>query len=429
MLDVGQQSQQSPEGEIRLPAAGADPSPSERFTAVRGLTEALAAPLSPEDQVIQSMPDASPTKWHRAHTTWFFETFLLEATANDYEVYDETFRYLFNSYYEAIGPRHRRDQRGLISRPGTAEVGAYRAHVDQAMRHLIASGTGPPDLLELGVRHEQQHQELLLMDALHALSCNPTAPSYRCAPLSSSTSPEVGWLDHPGGLTEVGHEGDGFCFDNELPRHRTYVEPFSLARTPVTCQQWVDFIDDGGYHRAELWLSEGWAVCQQEGWEAPLYWSRSDDGRWQEFTLHGVIDLDPHSPVSHVSFLEAEAYARWTGHRLPTESEWEIAAREVWPATRKGKDLATAVLLPRVSADHGFGQVWEWTASPYVGYPGFRAAPGAVGEYNGKFMCNQQVLRGGACVTPPGHATVTYRNFFPPTARWAFSGVRIARDV
>ena len=378
------------------------------------------------------MPDASPTKWHRAHTTWFFETFLLSPMLAGYQPYDESFRYLFNSYYEAVGPRHSRDQRGLISRPGVAEVADYRAHVDAAMVRLIEGGGDDrydSALLELGLHHEQQHQELLLMDILHALSCNPTNPVYRAAAITPSVAPDGGWLDHPGGLTEIGHQGDGFSFDNELPRHRTYLEPFSLAASPVTCEQWIDFIDDGGYSRPELWLSEGWAVCQQQGWQAPLYWSRDDDGEWREFTLHGTREIDPHAPVAHVSFVEADAYARWTGKRLPTETEWESAAREVFETAPPRPSLDAGPLVPRGSGSHDLGQVWEWTASPYVGYPGFRTVPGAVGEYNGKFMCNQQVLRGGACVTPPGHARVTYRNFFPSAARWAFSGVRIARDV
>jgi ergothioneine biosynthesis protein EgtB len=406
-----------------------------RFMEVRGLTELLAAPLSAEDQTVQSMPDTSPTKWHRAHTTWFFETFLLGPHLPGYRCFHPQFGYLFNSYYEALGVRHPRPQRGLLSRPGIAEIGAYRRHVDAAMLDLIGTRLTPEvgELAELGVQHEQQHQELLLMDIKHVLSMNPLAPAYRPSRTASGAGTAAGsgptWTAHPGGLVDIGHAGGGFAFDNETPRHRVYLQPFALADLPVSCGQWEAFIDDGGYRRPELWLSEGWATVQAERWEAPLYWS-TEAGRHRVFTLAGTKWLSPDEPVCHISYFEADAYARWSGARLPTEAEWESMAPS---SPGSGRFLDLDVLHPQpAAAGIGpralFGDVWEWTASAYQPYPRFKPAPGAVGEYNGKFMVNQQVLRGGCCATPPGHARLTYRNFFPAAARWPFAGVRLAQD-
>jgi ergothioneine biosynthesis protein EgtB len=399
---------------------------AKEYLTVRELTDVLAAPLSPEDQTVQSMPDVSPTKWHRAHVTWFFETFVLGPHAAGYEPFHPAFGYLFNSYYETVGERHPRPDRGLVTRPGAAEVGEYRAHVDEAMAELLDRPLPPEvaDLVELGLHHEQQHQELLLMDIQHVLSINPMAPAYRAVdvgPLRDRRPLE--WVEHPGGLVDVGAvEGDGFTFDNEHPRHREWLEPFELADRPVTNGEFQEFVDDGGYRRPDLWLSDGWSWVQARDAEAPLYWR---DGT--EFTLAGEVPRDPARPVVHVSYYEADAFARWAGARLPTEGEWEAVAcnrQEV------GRHLDLDRLLPDVGppGDLGlFGDVWEWTASAYLPYPGFQPAAGAVGEYNGKFMSGQHVLRGGACVTPEGHTRRTYRNFFPPGAQWAYSGVRLAR--
>jgi len=395
---------------------------------VRDWTEALAAPLTAEDQTVQSMPDVSPTKWHRAHTTWFFETFLLRPLSPGYRAYDERYAYLFNSYYEAVGPRFARHQRGLISRPGVEEVAAYRGHVDAEMTDLLQCGF--PALAEplvvLGLHHEQQHQELLLMDIKNVLSVNPLRPAYRpSVPSAQASAGPGGWTGHPGGVLAVGHDGGGFCFDNETPRHEVLLRPFELADRLVTAAEWLAFIDDGGYLRPELWMSEGWALATSQDWQAPLYWERADD-RWSVFTLRGLEPLEGAVPVVHVSWFEADAYARWAGARLPLEAEFEVVAPSppacLWPAPYE-----PAAASPEDPGQF-YGQVWQWTASPYTPYPGFRPAPGAVGEYNGKFMVNQQVLRGSSCATPPGHARRTYRNFFPPAARWAFSGLRLARD-
>ncbi|HTT78783.1 MAG TPA: ergothioneine biosynthesis protein EgtB [Stellaceae bacterium] len=414
----------------------------ERLLAVRRDSERLAAGLAAEDQAIQSMPDVSPTKWHLAHTTWFFETFLLAPFDPAYRAFDPAFAYLFNSYYEAAGPRHPRAQRGVLSRPTVEEVAAYRDHVSVAMLRLIedagaATWREAAPLVELGLHHEQQHQELILMDIKHVFSMNPLLPAYqppRRPASSPAAAPRRGWIDFAGGLVEIGHQGAGFAFDNEGPRHKVWVEPFRLATHPVTCGDFLDFIADGGYARADLWLSDGWATVQQQGWQAPLYWRRAE-GEWRLFTLSGDKPVAPAEPVCHVSFYEADAFARWAGHRLPTEAEWEIAAegqtlagnladRGLYhPSADAGEDTGAPLLFQMI------GDVWEWTASPYVAYPRFRAAAGAIGEYNGKFMSNQMVLRGGAAVTPAGHLRITYRNFFPPAARWAFSGLRLAEDI
>lgn len=407
------------------PATTSASSLADRFLFVRERTEALAAPLSPEDQTVQSMPDVSPTKWHRAHTSWFFETFLLSNRAG-YTPFHDGYEYLFNSYYEGVGPRHPRAERGLISRPGADEVGRYRRHVDEAVVALIGSGEPPGDLLTLGLHHEQQHQELLLMDIKHVLSSNPLRPAYSDVPLASCAQPTQAWFEHPGGIGEIGHSGSGFAFDNESPRHRVLLEPFALSAWPVTNGDWLAFIDDGGYRRPELWLSDGWMTVQAEGWSAPLYWF-ADETEWKQFTLAGARTVVSEEPVCHISFYEADAFARWAGCRLPTEAEWEIAIEATHShGQAEGLHPAGAATGRPIEA---IGQVWEWTASPYVAYPGFRPAPGAVGEYNGKFMVNQHVLRGGSCVTPSGHSRVSYRNFFPPAARWVFSGLRLARNL
>jgi ergothioneine biosynthesis protein EgtB len=380
----------------------------DRFRSVRSLTEQLAAPLSAEDQTVQSMPDASPTKWHLAHTTWFFETFVLRPQVRGYRAFDPAYEYLFNSYYEAVGPRHPRPQRGMITRPGVDEVLAYRRHVSEAMIGFLCSGDGAyDDIIELGLHHEQQHQELILMDAKHLLSLNPLRPAYRAA--ATATLADAGpmrWIEFEGGLVETGHDGEGFAFDNERPRHRAWLDAFALAMRPVNCGEYLAFVEDDGYRRPELWLSAGWECVNQRGWEAPLYWERRD-GAWMVFTLSGLQPIDPSRPVCHVSYFEAAAFAKWMGRRLPREAEWELGA----------------------SAVQGAGEVWEWTQSPYVAYPGYREPAGAIGEYNGKFMANQMVLRGGCLATPRGHARPTYRNFFPPDARWMFGGIRLAEDL
>ncbi|MEY2433099.1 MAG: hypothetical protein QOC92_2824 [Acidimicrobiaceae bacterium] len=401
----------------------------ERYLSVRAATEALAAPLSPEDQTVQSMPDVSPTKWHRAHTTWFFETFVLGAHQADYERFHPDYAFLFNSYYEGVGARFPRARRGHVSRPGAGEIAAYRTYVDEAMASTLDRDLDgrAVALIDLGLNHEQQHQELLLMDIKHVLAQSPLESPYLSAPVRvAQPSPPLQWISLPGGIAEVGHDGTGFAFDNESPRHRVALQPFAVADRPVTAGDWVAFIDDGGYRRAELWLSDGWAAVQTEAWEAPLYWA-SIDGDWTSFTLAGRRSIDPAEPVCHISYYEADAFARWADARLPTEAEWETWAR------RAGVQVANQfvdrpALHPRHTQPSVYGEVWEWTASAYLPYPGFRPAAGAVGEYNGKFMVNQHVLRGGCCATPAGHARTTYRNFFPPSARWPFTGARLARD-
>lgn len=412
---------------------------AERFCQIRALTTALVAPLAAEDCVVQSMPDASPAKWHLAHTTWFFEQFLLVPHLPGYRLFHDRFAYLFNSYYESVGPRHLRPERGMLTRPTLEEVRAYREHVDEGMARLFGRGMPPvaADVVELGLQHEQQHQELLLMDVKHLLSCNPLLPAYRgmTADRTAAGNPERNeFRAYPEGIYEIGFgEGssgfaDGaFCFDNETPRHREFLQPFALARCLVTNAEYLDFIRDRGYERPELWLSDGWAAVQQQGWNRPLYWFESLDA---EFTLTGLRELAPRTPVSHVSFYEADAFARWANSRLPTESEWEVAAsREEVTGNFMDDDHLHPV------AAHGgnamqqlFGDLWEWTRSPYSPYPGFKPLAGALGEYNGKFMANQFVLRGGSCATPASHVRVTYRNFFYPHTRWHFSGIRLAMD-
>ncbi|MGE0717377.1 MAG: ergothioneine biosynthesis protein EgtB [Alphaproteobacteria bacterium] len=399
----------------------------ERYFAVRADTERLTAPLSPEDQQIQSMPDASPAKWHRAHTTWFFETFVLMPSGAGYRPFDPAYGYLFNSYYEAVGPRHPRPARGMLTRPSAAEITCYRAHVDDWMaRFLPDADQAARDLVELGLQHEQQHQELILTDIKHALSLNPLRPAYDPHPSASAETAACGpSIEVEGGIHAIGHDGRGFAFDNEGPLHEVLLRPFRIAPRPVTVGEYLAFIADGGYRRPELWLSEGWATVQAQGWQAPGYWRHDEAGGWTAFTLHGDRPLAADEPVAHVSLFEAAAYAEWAGKRLPTEFEWEVAARcHGHPAAAE-----PARFHPRAHAD-GFRQdVWEWTASAYLPYPGFRAAPGAVGEYNGKFMSSQMVLRGRSCATAPGHERPTYRNFFPPGARWQFSGFRLAEDA
>ncbi|WP_419924131.1 ergothioneine biosynthesis protein EgtB [Candidatus Poriferisocius sp.] len=409
------------------------------YQAVRSYSDALAAPLSNEDQCIQSMPDASPAKWHRAHVTWFFETFLLKPRLGGYREFHPAFGYLFNSYYEAVGQRHPRPERGNLSRPSCEEVAAYRVHVDEAMAELLA---GSPDdatagLAALGLHHEQQHQELLLMDIKHVLSSNRALwPAYRDLPaasggLSGNGQPSPGWEGFDGGEAWLGHEGGGFAFDNESPRHRVILPPYQLADRLATCGQWLEFMADGGYDTPTLWLSDGWHQRLEHRWEAPSYWDLHPDEGWRVFTLHGLQPLLPDEPVCHLSYYEADAFARWAGARLPTEAEWEHAASGRNPGGNLGDQGRWHPAPAPAAAGLGqlFGDVWEWTSSAYGPYPGFNPAPGAVGEYNGKFMVNQFVLRGGACVTPPGHIRATYRNFFHPHTRWHFSGVRLARDA
>jgi ergothioneine biosynthesis protein EgtB len=392
---------------------------ADRFRGVRMASQRIAAPLSPEDCAIQSMPDVSPTRWHLGHTTWFFETFVLASTAG-YEPFSRDFQYLFNSYYNAVGEQFPRARRGLLSRPGLADVMKYRAHVDRHMLKLLERGVGPSTgaVTELGLNHEQQHQELMLTDIKHVLSCNPLDPVYQARPQPPPVrhSEPLEWRHYAGGIYWIGHEGPDFAYDNESPRHRQLLETFSLASRLVTCGEYLDFIADGGYLRPELWLSLGWQFMREQGWNAPLYW-RVDDGEWTLFTLAGRAPLAREEPVCHISYFEADAFARWAGARLPTEAEWEIAAVDA-VAVDNVDELPLAQM---------FGERWQWTASSYAAYPGYQPPAGALGEYNGKFMCNQYVLRGGSCATPASHIRATYRNFFPPDARWQFSGIRLAR--
>lgn len=427
-----------------MPVSSSDPpTPRDdlltRYRAVRGLSGALAAPLAPEDMVIQSMPDTSPTKWHLAHITWFFETFLLKAYQADYAPVNPAYATLFNSYYETLAPYFHRPDRGMLSRPTVAEVLAYRAEIDRRMEGFIESASEnawreAAPLVVLGLHHEQQHQELLLTDIKHVLSRNPMRPAYRedlPRPETHDVEP-MEWRAFDGGVREIGHDAGGFAYDNEGPRHKVYLNPFRIASRPVTGGEFVDFVEDGGYKRAEFWLSNGWATVKDKGWSAPFYWCCHPDGAWTEFTLGGERPLDRTAPVSHLSFYEADAYARWAGKRLPTEAEWEIAAEGV---AVEGNLLERGLLQPASAKANGhllaqlYGDVWEWTASPYAPYPGYRPAAGAIGEYNGKFMCEQMTLRGGSCMTPPGHVRATYRNFFPCAAQWQVTGLRLAEDA
>jgi ergothioneine biosynthesis protein EgtB len=409
---------------------------AETFREVRAATERLAAPLSPEDCQAQSMDDASPTKWHLAHTTWFFETFVLEPAAPGYRLFDPDFRVLFNSYYQSVGAQHPRPQRGLLTRPGLERVRDYRRHVDTQLASLLEGNALAPDrsaIVEIGLHHEQQHQELILTDVKHLLAANPTNPVYRegLAP-GRGEALRASWASYSGGIERIGHDGAGFAFDNEGPRHRVAVEPYQISTRLVTVAEYRAFMDDGGYTTPTLWLSDGWTAIQQRGWRAPLYW-RESDGEWLEFTLSGLRAPHPDTPICHVSYYEADAFARWAGARLPSEAEWELAAGQ---SLKEGNFLESGLLHPRpyAGAHPGdqpaqlFGDVWEWTQSAYSPYPGYRPAAGALGEYNGKFMSGQMVLRGGSCATPRSHIRATYRNFFPPETRWQFSGIRLARD-
>ncbi|MDJ0932977.1 ergothioneine biosynthesis protein EgtB [Breoghania sp.] len=402
------------------------------YARVRSDTEALSAPLSAEDQTLQSMPNASSTKWHRAHTTWLFETFVLKPHLPGYEVFDDIFSYVFNSYYEAVGPRHPRSSRGLLSRPGIAAVTDYRAHVDHAMHTLMKSCDRKiADLVIMGLHQEQQNQELLLTDIKHAFSLSPIDPV--CAQSDMSRAPAhplapISWQPLEAGIHEIGwRENEGevflFCFDNELLRHEALIRDIAIADRPVSNGEFMKFIEDGGYRCHNLWLSEGWATVNREGWEAPAYWRRDDDG-WSSYTLFGRQNIDPNEPVCHVSYFEVAAYAQRAGHRLPSEFEWELAAATLSPGTPLPEGPRPTRLRPGMRQE-----VWEWTMSPYSPYPGYRAPEGVIGEYNGKFMVNQMVLRGRSCATPTAHDRISYRNFFPTDARWQFSGFRLATDL
>ncbi len=402
---------------------------TDRFLDARAMTDVLAYRLSAEDQTPQSMPDARPTKWHRAHTTWFFEEFLLRPDPR-YTECDPSYRYLFDSYYEGVGPRHPRPNRGLVTRPGIADIAHYREYVQDALVRVLDAeelDTAAQDLVELGCNHEQQHQELLLMDIKHLLSTHPFAPVYVERAVDDLSPPLAQrWRAVPAGIVEIGHDGVGFGYDNEGPRHQVLLEDFEIAERSVTVSDWLEFMHDGGYRRAELWLSDGWARVQADGWDAPGYWDEHG-GAWTALTLSGRRPVVPAEPVCHVSFYEADAYARWAGARLPTEFEWETAARQR-PHLR-GRLLDPARVHPGRAGSAMVGDVWEWTSSAYLPYPGFSPAHGAVGEYNGMFMGDQHVLRGASAATPPGHERLSYRNFFPASARWAFSGLRLARSV
>jgi ergothioneine biosynthesis protein EgtB len=413
-----------------------------RYLNVRNASVALAGPLSAEDCTAQSMPDASPVKWHLAHTTWFFETFILErVNGTRHQPFQPAFRVLFNSYYNAIGAKHPRPERGLLTRPGLGDVLSYRRHVDAAMADLLARPERLPadmhDLVELGLHHEQQHQELILTDVKHLLSCNPLLPAYEPTwPLMKIAARTPAWVRLSGGIHEIGFSGSGFAFDNEGPRHRTLLRDFEMAAYPVSNGEYLEFMADGGYTRPEFWLSMGWDFLNAHNVRAPAYWQFRDN-EWRAFTLHGLMPVDANTPVTHISYFEADAYARWAGARLPTEAEWEVFAFNAADSIDEGNFVETRMLhpvpprKPRSSprAQQVFGDVWEWTSSSYAPYPGFAPATGAVGEYNGKFMCNQYVLRGGSCATPRSHIRASYRNFFPPDARWQFSGLRLARDA
>lgn len=417
--------------------ASDDANLAERYGAVRDQTLALSEGLGPEDMVVQSMEDASPTKWHLAHTTWFFEQFILSDYLPDYSRFDPDFAFLFNSYYVGAGPRHARPRRGLLTRPPIDRVRDYRRRVDAAMQDLLArpetaGNARLTGLVTLGLNHEQQHQELLLTDLLHALSCNPLHPAYRPRqPELGMASPAAAldWIAVDGGIHEIGHDGDGFAFDHEGPRHQVLLQPCRIAGRLTTNGEWQAFIADGGYRRPELWLSDGWATAEREGWQAPLYWE-GREGAWRSMTLNGLQPIEDAAPVCHISYYEADAYARWAGKRLPSEQEWEVAAQGLAPA---GNTVGSGLLRPVPAAGGGrqqfFGDCWQWTQSAYAPYPRYRVPEGTVGEYNGKFMANQMVLRGASCVTPDGHSRASYRNFFYPHQRWQFMGLRLAEDA
>ena len=406
-----------------------------RYREVRGWSEKICATMATEDYVVQSMPDVSPTKWHLAHVTWFFETFLLKPHCDGYREFDSIYAYLFNSYYNAVGEQFPRPQRGMLTRPTVDHVYGYRKHVDEAMNAWLAQSDFPEELealVEIGLNHEQQHQELMLTDIKHVLSQNPTYPAlFDAKQQGDVTPPPVTWHAFNEGVYEIGYDGDEFAFDNESPRHKQYLNGFEIASRLVTNGEYRQFVEDGGYSDPRYWMSEGWMTVRDRGWKAPIYWV-SDVDRWKQFTLHGLAPLHPHEPVSHISYFEADAYARWAGARLPTEAEWEVASIE---APGAGNFVESERYHPAPLSGCGtelrqmFGDVWEWTASPYTAYPGYMPSEGALGEYNGKFMCNQMVLRGGSCATSRTHIRPTYRNFFPTDARWQFSGVRLARDT
>jgi ergothioneine biosynthesis protein EgtB len=406
-----------------------------RYQQIRNTSIALTEPYSAEDQQLQSMPDASPAKWHKAHTTWFFETFILATRVPGYRPFNPKFKQLFNSYYKQLGLHPLRGSRGLMSRPSLEDVHAYRAWVDDAMLRYL-DGDGPDEsaaaLIELGLNHEQQHQELILTDLKHALWSMPLRPDSVRRPRAVSSATPLEWIGFDGGIRQIGHGGEGFSFDNEGPRHEVLLQPFQLASRAVTNAEYLEFMRDAGYQKPELWLSDGWDTVCAQAWNSPMYWERDgndDRGAWKEFTFSGMQEVDPFAPVCHVSFYEADAFARWSNARLPREEEWEIAA--VQASSRNGSFQEDGTLHPQPAHGTGlqqlFGDVWEWTASAYLGYPGFKPAPGLVGEYNGKFMCNQFVLRGGSSATPVSHIRATYRNFFPPHARWQFMGIRLAK--
>ena len=410
-----------------------------RYRRVRRFSGKLCETLEPEDYVVQTMPEASPTKWHLAHTSWFFETFLLKQFLPDYRSMHPQFAFLFNSYYNAVGPFYSRPHRGLLSRPTVKEVFHYRSDIDFLVSELIESADEPllaklEPILILGLHHEQQHQELMLTDIKNVFWQNPLRPAFQKRDeIESSPVPPMEWLEYEEGLYWVGHAGREFSYDNEGPQHRVFIQPFRLASRLVTNADFLEFIADGGYRRSDLWLSLGWSAVKERGWESPLYWEKRD-GKWFTMTLAGMTELVPEEPVCHVSLFEADAYARWSGARLPTEEEWEIASSGL-PLKGNFADnelFHVAPLqssVPRDKPVQMFGDVWEWTRSSYSPYPGYSAAPGALGEYNGKFMCNQYVLRGGSCATSQSHIRRTYRNFFPPDARWQFTGIRLAKDL